>query len=120
MVLIDRGLDGFSHYAVFRDRGSALFLQPNTLSFRKGDDGGGDTPLPIPNRVVKPASADGTAGETLWESRSSPIFYDSEFSLTAACNDVEPSSRGLQQAAPGVSHCLFCKSSSQHLCTLDG
>ena len=43
--------------------------------FRKGDDGGGDTPLPIPNREVKPASADGTAGETLWESRSSPIFY---------------------------------------------
>jgi hypothetical protein len=29
--------------------------------FRKGDDGGGDTPLPIPNREVKPASADGTA-----------------------------------------------------------
>ena len=42
--------------------------------FRKGDEGGGDTPLPIPNREVKPASADGTAGETLWESRSSPIF----------------------------------------------
>ncbi len=41
---------------------------------RKGDDGGGDTPLPIPNREVKPASADGTARETSWESRSSPIF----------------------------------------------
>ena len=41
---------------------------------RKGDDGGGDTPLPIPNREVKPASADGTAEETPWESRSSPIF----------------------------------------------
>jgi hypothetical protein len=26
-----------------------------------GDCSGGDTPLPIPNRVVKPASADGTA-----------------------------------------------------------
>ena len=25
-----------------------------------GDYGGGDTPLPFPNRVVKPASADGT------------------------------------------------------------
>jgi hypothetical protein len=43
-------------------------------AFWKGDDGGGDTPLPIPNREVKPASADGTAGETPWESRSSPIF----------------------------------------------
>src|SRR4028118_1723777 len=40
----------------------------------KGDDSGGDTPLPIPNREVKPASADGTARETLWESRSLPIF----------------------------------------------
>src|SRR4028118_1361642 len=40
----------------------------------KGDDSGGDTPLPLPNREVKPASADGTARETLWESRSSPIF----------------------------------------------
>jgi hypothetical protein len=49
--------------------------QPNTRLFRKGDDGGGDTPLPIPNRVVKPASADGTAGGTPWESRSSPIFF---------------------------------------------
>ena len=39
-----------------------------------GGHSGGDTPLPIPNREVKPASADGTARETLWESRSSPIF----------------------------------------------
>src|ERR671912_2590062 len=44
-------------------------------AFLKGDDGGGDTPLPIPNREVKPASADGTAGETPWESRSSPISH---------------------------------------------
>lgn len=36
-------------------------LQPNT-HFIKGDDSGEDTPLPIPNRVVKLASADGTAG----------------------------------------------------------
>jgi hypothetical protein len=46
----------------------------NRIISRKGDDGGGDTPLPIPNRVVKPASADGTVRETSWESRSSPIF----------------------------------------------
>ena len=52
----------FRRYAVFRDW--ALFsraLQLNIRLFRKGDDGGGDTPLPIPNREVKPASADGTA-----------------------------------------------------------
>ncbi len=30
------------------------------------------SPLPIPNRVVKPACADGTAG--MWESMSSPFF----------------------------------------------
>src|SRR5918995_1441341 len=65
--------------------------QPN-MPFRKGDDGGGDTPLPIPNREVKPASADGTAGETLWESRSSPIFLCIGFryqqSARSACDDI--------------------------------
>ena len=30
------------------------------------------SPLPIPNRVVKPACADGTA--VMWESMSSPFF----------------------------------------------
>src|SRR5438309_10838986 len=37
-----------------------------------GDDSGGETPVPIPNTAVKPASADGTALATGWESRSSP------------------------------------------------
>ncbi len=41
-----------------------------------GDYGGGETPLPIPNREVKPSCADGTALETGWESRSLPgIIY---------------------------------------------
>ncbi len=68
----------FRYYAVFKDQRPVVFwvLQLNRKTFfRKGDDSGGDTPLPIPNREVKPARADGTAGETLWESRSSPIFY---------------------------------------------
>src|ERR1041384_4091924 len=30
------------------------------------------TPVPIPNTEVKPATADGTARETAWESRSLP------------------------------------------------
>jgi hypothetical protein len=34
----------------------------------------GETPLPIPNRVVKPLSADGTWWETAWESRSPPFL----------------------------------------------
>src|SRR5947209_8758686 len=39
-----------------------------------GGHGGGVTPVPIPNTEVKPASADGTWGETPWESRSPPDF----------------------------------------------
>ena len=42
-----------------------------------GGHGGGETPVPIPNTAVKPASADGTWGEAPWESRTSPGFlYD--------------------------------------------
>jgi hypothetical protein len=37
-----------------------------------GGNGEGVTPVPIPNTVVKPFSADGTARETAWESRSPP------------------------------------------------
>ena len=32
----------------------------------------GDTPVPIPNTTVKTQSADGTALETVWESRWAP------------------------------------------------
>ena len=39
-----------------------------------GGDSGGDTPVPIPNTAVKPASADGTWAETPWESRTPPDF----------------------------------------------
>ena len=39
---------------------------------RFGGHGGGGTPGPIPNPEVKPSSADGTALETEWESRSLP------------------------------------------------
>ena len=33
------------------------------------------TPVPIPNTEVKPATADGTAWVTVWESRSPPGFF---------------------------------------------
>ncbi len=39
-----------------------------------GGHGGGETPVPIPNTAVKPASADGTWGVTPWESRTPPEF----------------------------------------------
>src|SRR5918998_3319879 len=45
--------------------------------FRKGDDGGGDTPLPIPNREVKPARADGTAGPPRGRVGRRPFFCSS-------------------------------------------
>lgn len=34
----------------------------------------GDTPVPIPNTMVKPRAADGTMLETAWESRWLPDF----------------------------------------------
>ncbi len=40
--------------------------------FFAGDYSGGETPVPIPNTAVKPASAHGTARATGWESRSLP------------------------------------------------
>jgi len=40
--------------------------------FCAGDIGGGGTPLPIPNREVKPTSGDGTCLARGWESSTSP------------------------------------------------
>ena len=34
----------------------------------------GDTPVPISNTMVKPQTADGTALETVWESRWPPDY----------------------------------------------
>ena len=33
-----------------------------------------DTPVPIPNTMVKTQSADGTILETIWESRWMPLY----------------------------------------------
>ena len=49
-----------SRCAVFK--GQMPFTEEYEPLLSKGDDSGGDTPLPIPNREVKPASADGPAG----------------------------------------------------------
>ena len=35
----------------------------------------GDTPVPIPNTMVKTWSADGTILETVWESRWMPLYF---------------------------------------------
>jgi hypothetical protein len=47
-----------------------------------GDHSRGVTPDPIPNSEVKPSYADGTAWETVWESRSLPGFILSLMSKT--------------------------------------
>jgi len=64
-VLIRRGLDFFAH----RRRYAVLRVRPSRVP---GGFSEGETPLPIPNRVVKPLSADGTPGEGPRESRSLP------------------------------------------------
>ena len=75
-----RGLDGFFMHsygvlwyplwrcAVLKDRGR------RGLSPFSGGFGEGETPLPIPNRAVKPLSADGTWPARAWESRTPPVF----------------------------------------------
>src|SRR4029078_13152153 len=53
----------------FEGRGSNPYF---TIS---GGHSGGGTPLPIPNRAVKPVSADGTRRATSRESRTPPDFF---------------------------------------------
>ena len=50
-----------------------MFMSRNEIKFLGGHSSE-VTPDPIPNSEVKLTSADGTAGETLWESRSPPRF----------------------------------------------
>ena len=49
-------------------------LITDLTSILVGGNGAEDTPVPIPNTAVKLCSADGTAGETRWESTSPPTF----------------------------------------------
>src|SRR5436190_24067734 len=56
--------------------GPALGVQRNKCAEIPGGYGGGVTPLPIPNREVKPSCADGTAGESPWESRLPPGYSE--------------------------------------------
>ena len=53
-----------------------LFNFEGTYSQRKCSDySEEDTPVPIPNTVVKPFSADDTWWEAAWESRTQPVFW---------------------------------------------
>src|SRR4051812_31541205 len=70
-----RGLDGFFSASCRR---SAVFkLHGGRLYPFRWRDSERETPLPIPNRAVKPLSADGTWRATSWESRSPPVLLKS-------------------------------------------
>ena len=53
-------------------RGKTGHTQVKNGSQRYGGDSGQETPGPIPNPEVKPASANGTAPDRMWESRTPP------------------------------------------------
>src|SRR5688500_20154333 len=55
-----------------------------------------ETPLPIPNRAVKPLSADGTWPARAWESRSPPVLPDDEPPLGAAFRVLRPRLAGVE------------------------
>jgi hypothetical protein len=84
-VLMLRGLDGFlilrSPRASARGGQLCGFQGPGEgpVSQHFGGDSEGATPLPIPNRAVKPLSADGTWASRPWESRSPPVFNKGAF-----------------------------------------
>jgi len=81
-----RGLDGYLisvhwHCVVLKAReGRSLPVS--------GGYGEGETPLPFPNRAVKPLRADGTWPERAWESRSPPVYI--RHARTSTRDDVKP------------------------------
>src|SRR5438093_9909210 len=75
-----RGLDGFLIPVAWYNC-AVLRVRRGLVSSVFGGHSEGETPLPIPNRAVKPLSADGTWPARAWESRSPPVFlfqYESD------------------------------------------
>ena len=87
-----RGLDGFLSRFTPREKLRAVpflrllcsFQGPSRGLAEFGGSGVGETPLPIPNREVKPYSADGTCLARGRESRSPPVFFATHEPLRAA------------------------------------
>ena len=96
-----RGLDGFFYPARIA-RGVVLVRRHIAVQFSGpgrgpvsqpfGGFGEGETPLPIPNRAVKPLSADGTWASRPRESRSPPILHRSP--LSGGGTSAAPQCRG--------------------------
>ena len=72
-----RGLDGLFESPFAFVAGGAVFKPAGAaVSTNFGGHSEGETPLPIPNRAVKPLSADGTWLTRAWESRTPPVFLE--------------------------------------------
>jgi RimJ/RimL family protein N-acetyltransferase len=78
-------------------------LKPGTELTSFGGHSGGGTPLPIPNREVKPVSADGTRRATSRESRSPPNYFSNTRCQTqsgsAALFRAEPGARSWREVS---------------------
>jgi hypothetical protein len=72
-----RGLDGYLISVHWRC--AVLKAREEGSPLVSGGYGEGETPLPIPNRAVKPLSADGTWLARAWESRSPPVLIATPF-----------------------------------------
>ena len=92
---------------------SATRLGPPLPKKFSGDFVGRVTPVPIPNTEVKPAGADGTARETVWESRKSPGLFkrrpaEQMFGgLSCFCSGISTLLRGFPSSYPNPTNCCF-------------
>lgn len=86
MCLAEASLS-FTCIQLFEFDGIAVHGPTMSAAVFSGGNGGGVTPVPVPNTVVKASSADGTALEREWESRSSP-----EISSKPRCEGIGASS----------------------------
>src|SRR5262245_29832710 len=77
--------------------------EPRDLDNLGGHSGGG-TPLPIPNREVKPASADGTRGASPRESRTPPAFHPADRDPRARISIAEISEGGRLRGSMPCTH----------------
>ena len=59
-----------------------------------------ETPVPIPNTTVKTQAADGTALETMWESRWAPDYGD-----VAQLGEHLPCKQGVKSSNLSISIC---------------
>jgi hypothetical protein len=114
-----RGLDGFFLPSWKRgtrrpEGGEWLLVQFSRpveglgLSPVSGGFGEGETPLPIPNRAVKPLSADGTWPARAWESRTPPVYFNAieppKGGSTSLRALPRPCTRGRGDAPPRAAH----------------